>query len=216
MRTVARLMNNAGFLESFHDMLRETVTRHKDTVPYATWLSQAVDAEDEVMQDISESSSTAVDSTEPLPASRSRKRKRFSPGVPSRQEKTSQETAPRFREIVLPAFSVLIALVDLSEGSSDHKHLDENYGQEYIRSVLRTEPTTAAEILGYSLSSIRLLILIGNNHWELVESYLPRLKDMMHSATQVWNYRSGLLDDYEAKISHVRIRLTLFALYVLC
>ncbi len=202
VRAVTRYLNAHKFLEFFHEMLREAIQDYRDTVSNSDRVPKVGSDNDVPMPDVSDSSTTEMNGLSYTHPSQSRKRKRSNSDVDRQQNAYNPDN--QLQESVYAAYQVLVTLVELSKGTEEYQHLvQEAYEKEYVKSVLRSEPATAADILGLSFDLVRTMLAASlrasaegtSNHAELVT--------VTETAVQLWKYRSGLADDVEGTISHV-------------
>lgn len=180
LTNIARHLNTYKFLEIFEGTLQDLI-------------SESEESGNNIADEASESSSTLMESPGITPVKPSRKRKRSGSIAPAYQPLIFEErtTAP---------FRVLAKLLALTKGAPYWKHREnDGYEREYMISVLRSEPATAARILRLSLE-ILYAILEGK---ETIYGNLSTISSILEDSLDLWNYRSGMIDDVGGNASNV-------------
>ncbi|KAI9799724.1 MAG: hypothetical protein M1833_003843 [Piccolia ochrophora] len=149
-----------------------------------------------------DSSSTAVDSPEDVPLRSSRKRKR-SKSTTVEQEPV-QPTAQRHCDLQLltsALLDVVTLIVDCFGGSSDTAQTPSvDYSKEHMKSVLRSNPDDAGNLVG---SSLRLLHqLFRNNRCQPFDSAFFSVPSWALAVNAIWQNRSVNIDDIDGNIGH--------------
>lgn len=200
----ARLLNAAKFLPVLDQTLGEAVA--VETLPEQVVGASTSDPplpgvhhpQENASADVSVSSAT-IDIS-PTPTSKKRKRA----GTPTDAVNASQAPSKRglrSRDLILSIVEAVRNIVRRAnvDDASDET-VQAQYSREYMRSVLRSEPTVAASILG------KFTALFPNMlHADAGSSVFlqRRLLGDFEPLLEIWNSRSSVSDDVDGKISNV-------------
>jgi hypothetical protein len=82
--------------------------------------------------------------------------------------------------------------------------MQESYEQEFMISVLRSHPSAAANVLRHTFTLARILVTLSSSQSLRAAAIadFSGLVDMLDAATEVWSYRSGLIDDENGAVSN--------------
>lgn len=201
---VARHLNTHKYLEVFYETLQEAleleISLDGDINHYGSSSAVSlVGSGAENTYEVSESSNTLMGSPAMSPSRPSRKRKRSEMSISGNQRRDLLER-------MTAVFRVLQELLALTKGKSLWQHSEyDDYESEYVKSVLRCEPTTAAKILGLSFELIYTML----KAYEKSPAHARHNADisviinLTELALDFWNFRFGMIDEVEGNASNV-------------
>lgn len=201
---MARHLNTHKYLEILHETLQEAleIENSIDALERGHGSSSAKSptrSGNENTREASESSNTLMGSPGVSPTRPSRKRKRSEISIIANQR-------PGLLERMTAVFCVLHKLLSQTKGKPIWRHIEQDiHESEYVKSVLRCHPTTAAQILGLSFELIYALLKAyeSNPMHAGDRGDISVITNIMDDSLDLWNYRSGIIDDAEGNGSNV-------------
>ncbi|KAI9792724.1 MAG: hypothetical protein M1816_001823 [Peltula sp. TS41687] len=212
---VARYLNTHKYLEFFHETLQDALetesfldgntSRHRSSSAG----SMAGSSTDNT-HELSESSNALTDSPAISPTGTSRKRK-------SSEISTSASQEQDLLEKMTAVFRVLHKLLAWTKNKPLWQHLENvRYESEYVKSVLRSEPAAAAKSLGLSFELIDAMLKANGKKpvHARHDGDISVIRDISEDLLDLWNHRSGMIDDVEGNASNDVLSKTITAVIV--
>ena len=208
LASVARQLRAANFVNVLDQAAKEILDLLKVPVPDRPVQRMERDTataggeRDTAGEDGSTSSATISGSVPASPTLSSRKRKRAEPSATPDHSPVVLERDPHWRNSITGSLIQAVRMVTEGADALGGEQADEKemYVQEHMKSVIRSEPVTAARILGTLLTIISTAFT--SDQWQYYAG--------LDACVQIWESRSQPNDDLGGEESHVRQSLLLW------